>query len=542
VRNSGLQRYALLPETTFQRIDTYLENGFTFPLLDLTNKTEDRKQVDKLVHRWETELKKHSEPKKPRYAIRDDAEVLATIEYVNEILRHEGKQIVLVTGSKSLFDTADEYYPYPTDKRSFSDLYLRHPQAFLSHEKLFFSGNPMESPSQSNPEQSTFRLIDWLNLFFPSELRLSNQPQGQIRRDALHDIKQGKDRSFDAVLEIIDRPDNDPRSIDRLLEAWKTQVASVANRQYAGGLALAEERDAERLAQSLEKLRINRQWTIDNLRKMIFDESLGSISTLYSMIVWVGLWSKATRVQSKGVPVLRFDSSHQEIEEYCEVVIQRQLENVHGRVSVERLEELYKLSTQLEEKDHSLYLAHVVHALAFAAKGHWYATLTLAEIALAIVDNMDSAIRGIRKGREAAYLACIAKRRSTKDRKGLDEATKYLEEAYRREGKGTKEDICFVSDRLAIETRSQYFSLFCEGESLNVQSVAATIDTLRRLVDAANNESSKRVNRWVLRQTLTTDCSKTNVAFSCVSRASLKHRCRTIVGPAISGYAEERPV
>ena len=39
-----------------------------------------------------------------------------------------------------------------------------------------------------------------------------------------------------------------------------------------------------------------------------------------------------------------------------------------------------------------------------------------------------------------------------------------------------------------------------------------------------------------------TDCSKTNVAFSCVSRASLTHRCRTIVGPAISGYAEERPV
>ncbi|MFH2232534.1 MAG: hypothetical protein ABII13_05210, partial [Patescibacteria group bacterium] len=79
----------------------------------------------------------------------------------------------------------------------------------------------------------------------------------------------------------MNRTDNDPRSISRLLDAWKEQVASVANRRYAGGLELAEERGIEKLAQSLEKLR-NKEWTIDNLRKTIYDESLGSISNLYS--------------------------------------------------------------------------------------------------------------------------------------------------------------------------------------------------------------------------------------------------------------------
>ncbi len=39
-----------------------------------------------------------------------------------------------------------------------------------------------------------------------------------------------------------------------------------------------------------------------------------------------------------------------------------------------------------------------------------------------------------------------------------------------------------------------------------------------------------------------TECSKTNVALSCVSIASLKHRCRPDYGPAISEYAEEPPV
>ena len=499
---AALERYARLPETTLQRIDTYLENGFTFPLLDPINKSEDRKQADKMIHRWEVSLKKKSKSRKPAYAIRDDAEVLATIEYVNDKLRYEGKQVVLVTGSGYLFKAADTYRPYPSDKRSFSDLYLRHPQAFLSHEKFFFGENPTES-SSSNPEQSTFKLLDWLNLFFPSELNVPNQPQGQVRRDALRDIREGGNRSFETVLKVIDRPDNDPRSINRLLEAWKTQVASVANRRYAGGIELAEERGAKTLAQSLNKLRINHQWTIDNLRKMVFNESLGSISTLYSMTVWFGLWSKATREQSKGIPVLRIDSSHREIEEYCEAVVQMQLESVHKRVSAESLEKLYILSKQVEEKDLSLYLAHVVHALAFAAKGHWYATLTLADIALAIVDNMDPAIRGVRKGREAAYLACIAKRRSAKDRKGLDEATKYLQEAYAREDKGAKEDIRFLSESLTIDTRSYYFSHFREGENLDIKSVTATIDALRRLLGAANDERDDGIKRWVLRQTFT---------------------------------------
>jgi hypothetical protein len=431
-----------------------------------------------------------------------DAEVLATIEHVNRELRSKGKQVVLVTGSNYLFSAAGTYYPYSEDRCSFADRYLRHPQAFLAHENFFFLEYPTESSSE-NHQQSTFRLVKWLNLFFPSELFPPNQPEGRVQRDVLHNIRDGKNGSFDRIVETIDRPNNYSQLIDRLLDAWKTQISSVVNRRYAGGLEAAQERGLKKLADSLRSLRENHQWTVDDLRKTIFDEALGSLSTLYSMTVWVGLWSRAIRQQAKGIPVLRFEPSYDDVEKYCETVIQMQLESVKKEVSPEQLEKLYGLNKSIEERDNSLYLSHVVHALAFAAKGDWYATWTLAQIALAIVDNMDPAQRGVRQGREAAYLACIARRRSAGDRRDLDKAATYLRKAYERENKAAKEDIRFVSERLAIETKHYYFSFFCEKKSLDSDSFAATLRALRQLVIAADDEKNERVRRWVLRQSLT---------------------------------------
>lgn len=504
---AALIRYVQLPQKTFKRIDSYIEKDFRFPLLDPTNKSEDRKQADKLIRQWELRLNKYAsnreEDQQRPYAVLDDAEVLATIEHVNNELRFKRKQVVLVTGSDYLFKAASMYYPYLEDKNcSFADLYLRHPQAFLSHENFFFLESPPEATLE-NPQQSTFRLDKWLNLFFPTEILPPNQPQGRVKRNVVRDIRDGKNGSFDRIVRVVDRPSDHPQSINRLLDAWNTQVSSIANRRYAEGLELAQERGAEKLAQSLKALRENHQWTVAELRKTIFDESLGSLSTLYSMTVWVGLWSKAIRQQAKGVPVLRFDRSHKEVENYCETVIQMQVESANKEISEERLEELYNLNKRIEGRDHSLYLSHVVHALAFAAKGDWYATWTLAGTALAIVDNMDPAQRGVRQGREAAYLACIARRRSARDQNDLDKATIYLRKAYEREDQGVKEDIRFKSEGLAIETRRYFFSLLCEKKSLDAQTIAATISALQELATAAKGETNERVKRWVLRQTFT---------------------------------------
>ena len=55
----------------------------------------------------------------------------------------------------------------------------------------------------------------------------------------------------------------------------------------------------------------------------------------------------------------------------------------------EQLEKIIRLNKIVEEKDTSLYHSHIIHAFAFAVKGHWNSTLALAKIAIAISDNIE---------------------------------------------------------------------------------------------------------------------------------------------------------
>lgn len=500
---AALTRYAQLSDNTFRRIDTYSENKFTFPLLDPINNGMDRKQANKLMNEWVARLRKRKIPNKPEYALQNDAEVLSTLEYVNSSLRDAGKKVVLVTGSNYLFEAGDSYCPW-NEKLTFSDMYLRHPQAFLAHPKFFSMPPDSNSASSSREQKIPFKLIDWLNLFFPSALRRAIQPQGVVQRDLLRKIRDHKGPSFGNILESLFRRDKDTQPKGQLLEEWKTQVASAAEARYANGLDRAEERGATELAETLKGLRDKGAWSVKSLRALVFKESLGSISKLYSTSVWIGLWIKWPREQSKGIPALRFDDRYIPAGKYCHDVIKLQMESIKKEVTTSKLEKLRKLNDKVIKLDPTLYHAHLVHALAFATKGHWYATLTLTNIAIAISDALDQDKRGYIQGREAAYLACIAARRSVINREGLSKAVKYLDEARDRENEGWPEDIRFEAERLAIITRHYYFDYFCEPrKQFDIQSIEDTLDSLQRVIETSKKEKNRWVKRWVLRQTLT---------------------------------------
>jgi hypothetical protein len=485
---AALERFAQLPQTTFQRLDTYCEGNFTFPMWDPVNSVEDRKMADPMIERWEKLLNEHKRREsQPDYAVRCDAEVLATIEYVNSYLRDDRKKLVLVTGSDYLYDAAA--FELPGEERRFDELYLRRPQAFLAHPEFFL---------RSDPKRLPFNLIGWFNLFFPSGLRRAFQRQAVVDRASLRSILEGKDRSIDQVIEFLVEAEEGAPRISRLIDEWEKQVDAVAKDRYADGLEKAGERGVRNLADQLKEL-YEKNWSVEALRSFVFKESLGSISKLYSTSVWVGLWSRAPRQEMRGVPALRLDVGRAAITLYLDKVTSLQSKRA---VTREDLQELLELSKKLEEVDKSLYYTHVIHAWAFAAKGHYYATLTLATTAMAICDNLKKEERGYRLGREAAYLACIATRRSLHDRSGLKKAEELLEEAVkRRANPDAPEDVRFTSERLAIATRRIYFDFFCDGK-LDTKNVTDIVTALDQVVGNAGDEKTDWIRQWVLRQAL----------------------------------------
>lgn len=498
---AALGRFAKLAENTFQGIETYREGNFSFqPIYD----DRDRAAANELIGRWKVRLKEAAPSNKPLYALERDAVVLATIEYVNKDLHDDKKQIVLITGSNSLFIAAGKYVPtwHPDNqnKQSFADLYLRHPQAFMAHSKFF--------PYFHEFEKEPFKLFDWLNLFFPGGWPVELQSKGIIDRQFLRSIQAEGSPKYNGVIHALDDVKESP--IAGLINTWRAKVASLAESRYSKGLEKAEERGAADLAEKLRQLRETREWTVEGLRRLMFAVSLEATSALFSKTVWVGLWSQITRLQSKGVPVLRFDyPEFGQIDEYCNRVVKLQLESVNKKISTEKLRELYAFSKKVEDEDQSFYHAHIVHALAFATKGHWYAALTLAKMAMAIADNIHNIkteVRGREKirGREAAYIACIATRRSARDRSALRTAADYIDEAIKRENPDSlAEDIRFTEERLGLDTRKYYFDFFCDSKRPDDHVLLSVIENLFRLAHLVAAEANQLIRMWVYRQMFT---------------------------------------
>lgn len=503
---AALSRFASLPDTIFHRIDTYCKDNFAFPVLDSAGNRDDRNRADDLIARWEKLLKRSASPEKPSYAILRDAEVLATLEHINTCLVNDNKQVVLITGANYLFSAAKKYKPWGEGRHSFAEKYLRHPQAFLVHPKFFLLSEQTSSDKAKKLDAETpFVLSEWLSLFFPSAINSKIQNQTTVVPKFIDMVQRQESPDYDG---LIQNKYKKLRSTDlrELVDGWKKQVLSVAKLRYSHGLDSAEERGLKHLAESLIKIRRNKsEWSIENIREMIIKESITNTSSLYSITAFlVGLWSQAVRKVSKGIPVLRFDGKYRAIEKYCVILMRILLKNNSKYISKRDSEELHALNKEVEEADTSLYHAHVVHSLAFMAKGHWNASLTLAKTALTISDNLEASIGEVRRGREAAYLACIALRRLVRKRTQLQTAYEYLNEALEREEDGLlSEDIRFTVERLMLDVRGCYFQVFCEEELSDLSKIVDATNKLYETFLDSKKEENELVKLWVQRQILT---------------------------------------
>ncbi len=179
--------FASLPEDAWQRLDSYTEANFAFPLLDPINSREARRAAEPAIGKWERRARKHRREEQPMEALRRDAEVLAAIEFANGHLRREAKKLVLVTGSSYLFAAARRTRPAAREAELRG--VVSPPSAMLSGAPALLLGD--------GPSASGLRRGRVANLFFLTGPIPAMTRQGIVDRRVVRDIADGRNGSAD---------------------------------------------------------------------------------------------------------------------------------------------------------------------------------------------------------------------------------------------------------------------------------------------------------------------------------------------------------
>lgn len=458
-----------------------------FPCPDIENSLSDAVKFGEMKSRWLEKLRKHKPPRKPTYAIDRDAEVLARLEWANETMEPNAR-LVLITGSEDIHKAVLE------GNSDFAFSYVRHPRSFLADPNMFMlSLNDDESTVTDD-----FKVMEWLNLFFPRALKSSEGGSSVINRGFIKRFAQDRRLSEDfwkllAQLKKVE----DSTSLQDYVSEWGRHIEKLAAaRKVHPNIFPDDEAAPGQLAKELLS-RIESDKT-DDIYAAIYDSSIKSLDQLYSAPAWIGIWEtrKEKKESIKGVPELRFD--HDEIAQlYADAVMKQLFDKACQNV------DLVKMYGDLASWDESNYLAHVIHALAYASKGHWFATISLARLAVAIRDCISTEDRGERRGREAAYLASVAVLRISEDVKGLEDALFWLDQARSRDPDNC--DLRFDSQALAIRRRRYFVEHFLDDtRPPKINELADAYRELRELIKRIeSDEKNIKIRAWLLRQCLT---------------------------------------
>ncbi|MFZ2302487.1 MAG: helix-turn-helix transcriptional regulator [Gallionella sp.] len=459
----------------------------TFPCPDIENSLSDAVKFGEMKSRWLEKLRKHKPPRKPTYAIDGDAEVLARIEWANEAIEPNAR-LVLITGSEHIHKAAFE------GNSDFAFSYVRHPRSFLADPNMFMlSLNDGEATVTDD-----FKVMEWLNLFFPRALKPSEGGGSVINRGFIKRFAQDRrlPEDFWKLLAQLKKVE-DSTSLQDYVSEWGRHIEKLAAaRKVHPNIFPDDETASNQLAEELlARIEGNKS---DGIYAAIYDSSIKSLDQLYSAPAWIGIWEtrKEKKESIKGVPELRFD--HDEIAQlYANSVMKRLFDKDCRDV------DLVKMYGDLASWDESNYLAHVIHALAYASKGHWLATISLARLAVAIRDCIPADDRGERRGREAAYLASVAVLRISEDVKGLKDAQVWLDQARFRDPGNC--DLRFDSQALAIRRRKYFVEHFLDDtRPPKINELADACRELRELIKRIeSDEKNIKVQAWLLRQCLT---------------------------------------
>lgn len=549
-----LRRFTALGDDRLRNIEQYVDAAqpWAFPLPNPTDQLADITEFSEVVARWRRSLAVHRSRRQPRYSVDEDAIVLATIEWLNRSMEGDRRAIVLVTGTSGIWSAAASDAHRVTCGRHagkrFSDAYIRHPQAFMANRDFFFHRAPGD-------DEPVFNLVAWLNLVFPNVLTVGEwgSAVADVSRLPLTDSPVAPVPSANRGTEGVGKVQRERQTKDdrTVISEWSTQVKAAA---VARKVDLSMQDWSDRATQLLEWLQghMSDGWSLERLRSDITSRAVQSLSTLYSSTVWLGLWSRLRRSpeSARGIPALRFEPPYELAQECYRIVVDAMHADTDQQARAESLN-LQEMFAKLRTVDDSNYLSHVIHALAYSTKGHWYATRTLCKIALRITKDLPVEARGSRLGREAAYLLAVAERRLARSIEDLATARQHLQDAIDKRDVGAPADLRFASEALSQDVAEFNFRYFVLNVETDVATAArSVIDRGLALLESIGTEPLPEVQRWVEQQIVTVILNVAMVAAEfatpypdIVQRARLvlryvhdRGQCREVI--AMDGVAE----
>ena len=539
---SELERFEALEENRLRHIENYKETSdWVFPLPRLNDESEDLPAFSQYYEDWKKRLLHDKSVSQPMYSVMNDAYVMTMLEWINQQMAEDKRRLVLITGTQSIINASADYRsPHiKNNSKTFGELYVRHPLAFIADKDFF----PEVSTHFETGGIKKFKLLDWLNLFFPKVSRFEISGITSINTALLKRIENESDLEFQEAVMLLakselkaDERDSFPNSM--LLE-WQTQIRNAA---ITHKISPTEESWPER-AKELSvwlKNKLDHGWTVEQLRADLASRAIQSLSALYSSTVWLGLWGQVDPIKEfvRGIPALRFDSCYHPAQQYCRLLISAmKADSGTGKLDQTQHINIAEIYTQLSVVDKSNYHAHVIHALAYATKGHWQAAKTLCKIALRTIDELPVDDRNYRSGREAAYLLAISERRRARKIDDLVVAQRYLQEAKNRINPGEAEDLRFFSEAIAIDVAKINFEFFVDENTASLTELNILWHDASELINNLDSEPLTEIRIWINQQ-LSTNILNLALIYLCINR-SLSETELKLVGLMLTDWQEK---
>ncbi|MBF0623538.1 MAG: hypothetical protein HQL82_01900 [Magnetococcales bacterium] len=431
----------------------------------------------------------------------NDAELLAWIQWINHHLAETRQRMVLVTGSVNLFHLTrgtDPHGIFSGTGRSFADLYLRHPKAFLAEPSVLFpSPDAGRQGDGDAPVPKKKRFFDWLEtLLSYSKGYREESSRTQLERNAQEALTTQPDllRDFEkdwAAYRFSVLPTH--QISDPALNGNQGVRLPIDTRLF----------DLFKASQAIDQLRDGIRSLVNNQLELNWNACF-NIATLagYGLLSQKG---KDEEIPTRNPPPIYFSSLPEASRFITGLPFFKRL--IQAREERQPLDsgDFEKALARLRGEDPSGYTFSLGFAQLYAMEGDWIVSNIQAKRAFHIAENSSQELIS---GREAAYMRAVARRHSAKGmedllrvRNHLATARERLERDLRRANPTTTTDLRFQAEELAVSVTAHLFRMFC-GHSIPSElevppSLVETESLLESLINAMKEKTYASENNLV---------------------------------------------